>query len=316
MSTSEMKHSQVQVGSIQLHVVEHGSGRPVLFCHGFPDVWIGWRRQMEAVAAAGYRAIAMDTRGYGRSTGPENPDAYTQFHIVGDLVGLLDALDLPTMTVVGHDFGAATAWYAAMMRPDRFIAVFGISVPYLPLGKPSVFETMEAAGKADKFYMFRQREPEADVRWADAETTYPGFLYWSSSTPPEQDRWNPFDAAQAMMRPAPVPIPPWADRADVDYAVAEFKRTGFHKPLNYYRALQPFFDLGKAFAGVTILQPSFFLTGEADGVNKMRPVDDAELRKNMPGLRGVRVLSDVGHWPHREASDTTNELLLDFLSDL
>jgi pimeloyl-ACP methyl ester carboxylesterase len=125
-----MKHSQIAVGDVELHVVEIGAGKPLLFCHGFPDVWIGWRRQMEAVAAAGYRAIAVDMRGYGRSTGPENPTAYTMFHTVGDMVGLLDALELPTVTIVGHDFGAATVWYAAMMHPDRFTAVFGISVPY------------------------------------------------------------------------------------------------------------------------------------------------------------------------------------------
>ena len=94
-----MMHSQIDVGTVELHVVELGAGKPVLFCHGFPDVWIGWRKQMEAVAAAGYRAIAVDMRGYGRSTGPDEPEAYTPFHITADLVGLLDALDLPPVTI-------------------------------------------------------------------------------------------------------------------------------------------------------------------------------------------------------------------------
>lgn len=311
-----MKHSQIDVGDVELHVAELGTGKPVLFCHGFPDLWIGWRRQMAAVAAAGYRAIAIDMRGYGRSTGPDDPSAYTLFHVVGDLVGLLDALDLPAATLVGHDFGSAAAWYGGMMRPDRFTAVFGISTSYLPLGGPSMFETMEAAGKADSFYMFRQREPEADARWSRARTSYPGFLYWSSATPPAEDRWDPFDGTREMMRPAPVPIPPWADPSDVAYAVAEFERTGFHKPLSYYRALQSLFDLGKAYKGVTIRQPSFFLTGEDDGVNKMRPLDEAELRQNAPGLCGIRVLPDAGHWPHRERPDVTNAILLEFLQSL
>jgi len=311
-----MNHSQVNVGDVELHVVELGAGKPVLFCHGFPDVWIGWRRQMEAVAAAGYRAIAVDMRGYGRSTGPDDPTAYTMFHTVGDMVGLLDALALPTATIVGHDFGAATAWYASMMRPDRFTAVFGISVPYLPLGGPSLFDAMEVAGKGDSFYMFKQRAPEADARWADARTSYPSFLYWSSAAAPAADRWDPLDTVRDMYRPAPVAIPPWADPADIDYAVAEFERTGFHRPLNYYRSLQHFFDLGKAYKGVAIRQPAFFLIGEADGVNKMRPVDEAALRQVTPGLRGVRVLPDVGHWVHREAPDVTNALLTAFLRGL
>jgi pimeloyl-ACP methyl ester carboxylesterase len=96
----------------------------------------------------------------------------------------------------------------------------------------------------------------------------------------------------------------------------EFERTGFHRPLNYYRSLQSFYDLGKAFKGVAIRQPSFFLTGEADGVNKIRAVDAAEMRKTAPGLRGVSVLPNVGHWAHREASDKTNALLLTFLRHL
>lgn len=98
--------------------------------------------------------------------------------------------------------------------------------------------------------------------------------------------------------------------------MTEFERTGFHRPLNYYRSPQAFFDLGKAYKGVPIRQPAFFLTGEADGVNKIRPVDEAALRQSIPGLRGVSVLPDVGHWVHREAPDVTNGLLLDFLAGL
>lgn len=311
-----MKHSQVDVGDIEMHVVELGAGKPILFCHGFPDIWIGWRKQMEAVARAGYRAIAVNMRDYGRSTGPDDPAAYTFFHIVADLVGLLDALGLSAVTVVGHDFGAAAAWYAAMMRPERFTAVFGISTPYLPLGGPSLFEAMKTAGKADSFYMFKQREPEADARWADARTSYPSFLYWSSAAPTPVDRWNPFDTAREMYWPAPVAIPPWADLADIEYAVAEFERTGFHRPLNYYRSLQNFFDLGKAYKGVILGQPSFFLTGEVDGVNKIRPVDEAGLRCSIPGLRGFHIMRDVGHWVHRESPDATNALLVEFLRGL
>ena len=179
----------------------------MLLCHGFPDLWRGWRLQMEALAAAGYRAIALDMRGYGRSSAPADPLLYTPFHTVGDLVGLLDALDLMKVTVVGHDFGANVAWNAALLRPDRFTAVFGVSVPFLPLGGPSLLETMAASG-ARNFNMFDQIRPEADARWADAAVTYPSFLYWSSGSPPPAERWNPFDGIDGMVRPAPVSCPP------------------------------------------------------------------------------------------------------------
>jgi pimeloyl-ACP methyl ester carboxylesterase len=310
-----MKHSQLDVGDVQLHVVELGEGRPVLFCHGFPDLWIGWRPQMEALAAAGYRAIAVDMRGYGRSSGPVEATAYTPFHTVGDMIGLLDALDLTDAAIVGHDFGAATAWFGGLLRPDRFKAVVGISVPFSPPGGPSLFEMMEAAGK-QSFYMFRQREPDADLRWADAAATYPSALYWTSSSPPPQDRWDPFDPDRDMLRPAPVPVPSWADPSDVAYAIAEFQRTGFHRPLNYYRSVHPFARINKAFKGLQIHQPSLFLAGAADGLAHVRPFDEAALRRNVPGLRKMVVMPEVGHWPHREAPAATNELLVNFLRDV
>lgn len=307
-----MKHSQIATNGITLHVVELGEGPAVLFCHGFPDLWRGWRLQMEAVAAAGYHAIAVDMRGYGRSSAPTDSFAYTPFHTVGDLVGLLYALHLPTVTIVGHDFGATVAWNAALLRPDRFTAVFGVSVPFIPLGGPGLLKEIAAAGH-DGFYMFDQLKPAAVALWADAAVTYPAFLYWSSGTPPPAEQWDPMAGGVNMVRPAPVALPPWADPEDVAYAVAEFQRTGFEGPLGYYRSMQPYFDLTGAFAGLTIQQPSFFLVGEVDGLNKLRKTTEAELRQGLPGLRGFVELPGVGHWPNREATPAFNAALLGFL---
>lgn len=309
------KHSQIDTNGITLHVVELGKGQPVLFCHGFPDLWRGWRLQMEAVAAAGYRAIAVDMRGYGRSSAPADPLAYTPFHTVGDLVGVLDALQLPTVTIVGHDFGASVAWNAALLRPDRFTAVFAASVPFMPLGGPSFLKEMAAAGNT-RFYMFDQIKPEAVARWANAAVTYPAFLYWSSGTPPPAERWNPMAGGADMVRPAPVSAPPWADPADTAYAVAEFQRTGFNGPLSYYRSIQPFFDLAGLYKGLTIHQPSFYLVGEFDALNVMRKTSEDELREGLPGLRGFQELPGVGHWPNREATPAFNTALLGFLRGL
>lgn len=311
-----MKHNQITVGAIDLHVVEVGSGPPVLFCHGFPDVWIGWRRQMEAVAEAGYRAMAIDMRGYGRSSGPDDPLAYTPLHAIGDLVGLLDALGLPHAVIVGHDFGASAAWNAALLRPDRFSAVFAISVPFLTPGGPSLFEALEAAGTAENFYMFRQREPDAAEDWADAATSYPSFLYWSSGSPPPEDRWDPFDGERGMWRRAPVDRPDWADLHDIAYGVAEFERTGFRKPLNSYHSMQLFSDVSRAFAGMKVEVPALFLWGAADGITRIRDFDEDTLGPEVPGLRSAVKLPEIGHWPHREAPDETNKLLVAFLDEV
>ena len=310
-----MKHAMIETNGITPHAVEVGDGPLVLFCHGFPDTWRGWRQQMEAVAAAGYRAIAVDMRGYGRSSAPTDGARYTPFHTVGDLVGLLTQLGLPSATIVGHDFGANVAWNAAMMRPDLFTAVFGISLPFLPPGGPNFLEELRAAGRTD-YYMFAQMAPEADDEWADAARTIPGALYWASATPPEAERWSPFDPKRKMNRPAPVACPPWADEADVAHTVAEFARTGFHGGLNYYRAIPATLELSAPFAGSVVRQPSFFLIGKADGVNEVRRTTTEGLRRSLPGLRGHLELDAVGHWVPKEAPAATNVALLEFLGGL
>ena len=310
-----MKHSQIKLGEIERHVVEHGEGKPVLLVHGFPDLARGWRLQMEALAEAGYRAIAPDMRGYGRSSAPLDPLAYTSYQTVGDLVALLDALSLPQVTIVGHDFGATIAWNASLLRPDRFASVFCASVPFRPLGGRSFLQDVAETG-AETFYMFEQMKPEADDLWKDAEVTYPAFLYWSSGSPAPSDRWDPLKGAASMVRKAPIDVPTWADTDDVTFAIGEFKRTGFHGPLNYYRAIQPFFDMSRPFNGLLIHQPSYFIVGAVDGLHRMLKPTEAGLRKGLPGLRGFVELPDVGHWPQREAHLSFNAALLDFLSEL
>jgi pimeloyl-ACP methyl ester carboxylesterase len=180
-------------------------------------------------------------RGYGRSSAPPDPALYTPLHTAGDLVGLLDALSLPSAVIVGHDWGATHAWNAAVMRPDRFKTVFCLAVPYFPRGDVSVFERMRATGHENDFYMFEQIKPEADEIWANAAVTIPGMLDWASGSAPADQRWNPLDPARSLHRPAPKPLPLWADPEYVAHNIAEFQRTGFHGALNYYRAAELFF---------------------------------------------------------------------------
>src|ERR1700733_14463182 len=114
------------------HIAEQGEGPAVLLCHGFPESWYSWRHQLAALAAAGFRAVAPDMRGYGRSDRPKAIDQYTLLHLIGDMVGLLDALGVEQAVIAGHDWGAPVAWHAALLRPDRFRAVIGLSVPFWP----------------------------------------------------------------------------------------------------------------------------------------------------------------------------------------
>lgn len=306
-----MRSHIVPTNGIRLQVTELGAGPPVLFCHGFPAIGSSWAAQMAAVAEAGYRAIVPDMRGYGGSDAPADPALYTPFHTVGDLVGLLDYLSLPHCVIVGHDFGASVAWNAAMMRPDRFRAVFGMSVAFQRPGGPSFLDRLRQAGRND-FYMFAQMRPEADRDWADAAVTIPGFYYRTSGQAPSGERWDPFDAP-GMLRPAPDALRV-LDPHYLRDAVASFARRGFHGPLNYYRALDTFFAIASGpFAGATIAQPSFFLTGAEDGLRPFHPTEE-EMREALPDLRGYTALDGVGHWPQWEAAEATNAALLDFLA--
>lgn len=143
--------------------------------------------------------------------------------------------------------------------------------------------------------MFRQMRPEAEHEWADAATTIPGMLYWTSGLPSPDDAWDPMNPSKGLTRPSPVGTPPFADRSDLEAAIGDFERDGFHRPLNYYRAIQPYFDMGGAFAGARIAQPSFFAFGTQDGIVKMRDVRRAELETVATDLRGFQPIEGAGH---------------------
>jgi pimeloyl-ACP methyl ester carboxylesterase len=309
---ADIKTHDVASNGITLRVTELGDGPVILFVHGFPDTSYTWREQMKAVACAGYRAIAPDMRGYGGSSAPDDATLYTPFHTVGDLVGLLDALQVPAAIIVGHDWGANVAWNAAMMRPDRFKAVFCLSVPYSPRGKVSVLDSMRAAGHGDDFYMFEQIRSDADRIWADAANTIPGMLYWASGSAPSADAWNPFDPSRSLHRSPPDRLPAWIEPAYLAHNIAEFQRTGFHGALNYYRAVQPFFDLSGAYAGAKIEQPSYFMWGHADGLFPIYRLTEAAMRARAPGLRGYIGLDGIGHWVQHEAAARVSRELVAF----
>ena len=271
---------------------------------------------MRAVAAAGYRAIALDMRGYGLSDAPTDPSAYTSLHISGDLVGVLDALQVPSAVLVGHDWGSTIVWQAILKRPDRFPAAVGISVPYSPRGDVSFYESVRRQGFGDTYYAFNFMKPDAEAHWEPAARTIPSNLYWSSASPPPAERWDPYDPKKSVLRPAPVARPSWADPAYVADQIRSFGRTGFHGGLNYYRAAQLDFALTSAYRNAVILQPTLYVFGRADGLQKSFHPSPEELRRTLPGLTDYIGLENVGHWLQHEAADQLNAAILKFLRDL
>ena len=122
----------IDTNGIKMHITEAGQGPLVILCHGFPELGYSWRHQITALAEAGYHAVAPDQRGYGKTDCPESIESYTIFDLVGDIVGLVDALGEDEAVIAGHDWGSPVACHCALLRPDIFHALILLSVPYPP----------------------------------------------------------------------------------------------------------------------------------------------------------------------------------------
>src|SRR5216684_7807927 len=164
-SMAELKHRTIETNGIRMHIAEQGAGPLVVLCHGFPESWYSWRHQLAALADAGFHAVAPDMRGYGQTDHPADIDQYTLLHLVGDMVGLLDALGEPAAVIAGHDWGAPVAWHAALLRPDRFRAVIGLSVPYRPRGPVRPTSVMPQSEDAVFYQLYFQTPGVAEAEF-------------------------------------------------------------------------------------------------------------------------------------------------------
>ena len=122
----------IDVGEVTLHTVVAGpdDGEPVVLLHGFPECWYAWHDLIGPLAAAGYRVVAPDQRGYNRSDKPDPVSAYRIDALAGDISGLLDALGAGDAHIVGHDWGALVAWWLALHDPDRVRTLSALNVPH------------------------------------------------------------------------------------------------------------------------------------------------------------------------------------------
>jgi pimeloyl-ACP methyl ester carboxylesterase len=328
---SEPTQRMIESNGIRLNIAEQGEGPPVLLCHGFPESWYSWRHQLAALSAAGFHAVAPDMRGYGKSDAPEAIDQYTIFHLVGDLVGLLDALKAPTAVIVGHDWGATVAWQAARLRPDRFRAVACLSVPYRPRGEARPTSVMPRTADA-QFYQLYFQEPgiaEAELE-RDPRIALRNMLYFISGEGAAAIRAaaSGGSAPNVGMVPknrgflggpgAPATLPAWLSESDIDFYAGEFKRSGFRGPLNYYRNVDRNWELMAAFAGAPVTVPALYVAGDRDMVVAFPGTEQllANLKQFVPALRGIQMLPGCGHWTQQERPSEVNAAILDFVRSL
>lgn len=318
---NDWQHRTYLCNGVRLHAVVQGEGPTVILVHGFPESWYSWRRQIPVLAAAGHRVVAIDVRGYGRSSKPTRVDDYRMLKHVGDLVGLVEALDVSSATLIGHDWGAPIVWHSALLRPDLFPAVAGLSVPYAPpapAAAPAPTERMRAMAGDDEFYVkyFQRVGPaEAEIE-ADVRRWLLGF-YWCASG----DVWNGPNISLVergrQLRDKfvyPEDMPDWLTEADLDVYTREFEYSGFFGPLSRYRNVDRDFEDLTAFAGRPIRQPSLFIGGSRDGPTVWGAAAIERFPDTLPGLTRSVILDGAGHWIQQERPAETNELLLEFLA--
>lgn len=323
-------HRLVQTNGIRLHVAEAGptDGPCVILCHGFPESWYSWRHQLQALGDAGYHVVAPDMRGMGRSSHPLAPEQFTQPKLVGDMVGLLAGLPHETAVIAGHDWGAPVAWNAALMRPDLFPAVIGLSVPYYGARTtftydhtvpPSVSMNRETGdGFHYQLYFNEVGRAEADLE-RDVRHWLLGFFFSiSGDAPPEEvtlgDLVRGDNLEDALTWPKG-PIP-WFTDEDLDFYAGEYERTGFASALNYYRAADYTWHEMAPYRGAKITVPAAFIAGAHDVVVLANPDIYANLANEVPDLRTNLLIPNIGHWTQQEAPAETNEAMLAFLADV
>jgi pimeloyl-ACP methyl ester carboxylesterase len=325
---TRLTHRTVETNAIRMHFVEQGTGPLIVLCHGFPESWYSWRHQITALAAAGYRVVAPDMRGYGKTEQPEEIDQYTLLHLVGDMVGLLDALEAKSAVIAGHDWGAPVAWHAALLRPDRFRAVIGLSVPYRPRGKTRPTTLMPQSNEAVFYQLYFQKPGVAEAELErDVCRSLRTILYSASGDRPA-DPSRPRAPGPIGMVPRqggfltdlvdPTTLPEWLTLGDVDAYVEEFSRTGFRGGLNWYRNIDRNWELLAAFAGAKISVPALYIAGERDLVVKFPGMDKLvpNLATFAPQLKATIMLPGCGHWTQQERKNEVTTAMIDFLRQL
>ncbi len=245
----EVAHRFVETNGIRMQITEAGDGPLVVLLHGFPELANSWRHQVEALAEAGYHAVAPDLRGYGQTDRPESPEAYDIFQLTADVTGLVDALAGAPAVVVGHDWGAVIAAHCALLRPDLFRAVALLSVPFVPRRDVNESDWEERKYPGKVFYQAILRSPLAEAFFGtDVRKRLLGGLWRLSGDVPKDKRWKPVTEKGAApdLPEMPAGLPRWLTEKDLDLLTREFERTGFTGGLNYYRnvdrnwALTPF----------------------------------------------------------------------------
>ena len=318
---TDFTHRHIGTNGIRMHVVEAGSGFPVLLCHGFPEIWYSWRHQLRALADAGFRAIAPDQRGFGETDAPTAIDQYSVHHLVGDLTGLLDALGIERAAIVGHDWGGLVVWQMALLAAHRVAAVVGVNTPFFPRLPMPPTEMMRAVAQGNFHYILYFQEPgvaDAELNGA-VRRTLRGFYQDIPREIIEASKDLPAGVSGPqggglLDRLPDSPYGSFLTADDFEVFAHAFERTGFTGGLNWYRNFDRNWETTAYLTGAKVMHPALMLTAELDPVLRPEMADGMSLW--VPNPRDTILIKGSGHWTQQEKPDEVNRALLAFLQGL
>ncbi|MEM9175043.1 MAG: alpha/beta hydrolase [Myxococcota bacterium] len=302
---------RIRVSDVHLSVHEAGEGPAVVLCHGFPELAHSWTHPFTAIRDAGFHVIAPDQRGYGGSDVPTSVEDYDLEHLTGDLVGLLDALEIERAVFVGHDWGGLVTWAMPILHPERCLGVVGVNTPYTAM--PSTATMRAIFAEPDDFYMlwFQQRDVPEKVIEPRTRQLFDTLMRRASSpeqTNPPGDgrRMNPFLDLDAL-EPQGEPL---LDAAQLDFYVSAFERTGFFGPISWYRNAdrnrERVPELGEKALDLPVLQ----ITAAWDAAI---PPAAAELTRAKCSDFELHAIDACGHWTQLEQPEELSAALVDWL---
>ncbi|XP_013877245.1 bifunctional epoxide hydrolase 2 [Austrofundulus limnaeus] len=316
-SPNEVSHGYISIKpGVKTHYVEMGTGPPVLFCHGFPESWYSWRFQLPAVAAAGFRALALDMKGYGESTAPADFKEYSMDQLCKGLITFLDKMAIPQVTLVGHDWGGALVWSMARYFPERIRAVASLNTPLFPVD-PTGSRTKKLLELPTFDYQIYFQKPgvaEAELE-KDLERTVKIFFYKYSE---KEGRPN-LNTAGVCARgglfvglPQKIPRSSMLTEMDLQYYVSQFKKSGFRGPLNWYRNSDISWKWMCSLPSGKILMPALMVTAENDPI--LLPSFSKRMEDLIPNLSRGHI-ENCGHWTQMDKPAETNKILISWLKN-
>ncbi|KAG7328416.1 hypothetical protein KOW79_008360 [Hemibagrus wyckioides] len=314
----EITHGYVTIKpGLKTHFVEMGDGPPVLLCHGFPESWFSWRYQIPALANAGFRAIAIDLKGFGDSTSPADIEEYSQENILQELVTFLDKLGLTQVTVVGHDWGGVFAWNMALCYPERVRAVASLNTPFFPVDpNKNPLQTMKSIPVFE--YQIYFQEPgvaEAELE-KNLERTFKVLFTasYETDTHPQVDLTGVCKRGGLFVGlPEEVPRSAILSEAELQYYIQQYRKSGFRGPLNLYRNAEKNWRWLCSRPRGKILLPALMVTAGKDKV--LLPSFSFGMENIIPKLTRASI-ENCGHWTQMERPAETNKILISWLKEI